>query len=82
MKDTERSGFLDEKELEVVLQDFQEHRRGHRHVSEEALAAQMAEMDTNGDGVVSWEEFIAFAEKVRKSSSSGREVDDSKLLLW
>ena len=53
-------------------------------MSEEVLAAKLAEMDTNSDGVVSREEFEAFTEKLRASADANgpdRDRDDFDQLL-
>ena len=46
--------------MRLLLQDLCERRRGHRNVSDEELELAMAQMDLDGNGDVSVEEFTAF----------------------
>lgn len=61
--DTDSSGFLDEKEVKEVLFSY-----SPGIASPDALSDAMKKMDTNGDGRISFEEFVAFATSVEDVS--------------
>ena len=44
-------------QVRLLLQDLTERRRGHRNVSEEELDFAFAEMDEDGNGEISIDEF-------------------------
>lgn len=56
--DTDGNGVLDKSELKAAFKDF----RGG--LSDEAIDAIIADADTNNDGVVSFEEFVALVKKL------------------
>ena len=58
--DVDASGALERPEIRLLLQDLCERRRGHRNVSDEQLEHAMVQMDTDGNGDVSLEEFTAY----------------------
>jgi len=59
-KDTDGSGFLDESELAAALAS------SGVIASDEAVSDLMSSMDTDGDGKVDFEEFVAFAADAEK----------------
>jgi len=58
--DTNGDDVLDSDELAVLLGDLTMYTSGHRHVSEEALAAAKRELDPAGRGTIAWDDFKAY----------------------
>ena len=58
--DTDGSGFLDKSELKNAFKDFK------GGLTDAEVDVLMAAADTNGDGEVSFEEFVALVNKVSK----------------
>jgi calmodulin len=56
--DTDGNGFLDKEELKNAFKDFK------GGLTDEEVDALMVEADTNGDGKVSFEEFVALIKKI------------------
>jgi len=55
--DKDESGELDMQELRHLLEDLTEKQKGHRNVTDEVFDACKEVIDTNKDGVISFEEF-------------------------
>ena len=53
MYDTDRNGYMSEKEFKNVLIDL-----GRRDVTDEQVKEMLNEADENKDGVLQWSEFI------------------------
>jgi protein AFG1 len=60
--DVDASDSLEWPEIKLMLQDLCERRRGHRNVSDEEVDHAMREMDTDGNGDVSMQEFVHYME--------------------
>jgi len=60
--DTNDSGDLDMDQLRIFLQDLLEKIKGHRNLNDQAFEACKDVIDTNKDGVVSFEEFHTYLE--------------------
>ena len=58
--DTDGNGFLDKNELKNAFKDFK------GGLTDAEIDALIAEADVNGDGKVSFEEFVALVNKITK----------------
>ena len=71
-----------------MLQDLAERRRGHRNVSEEEVEHALNMIDTNGDGLISTDEWVAYftsnalANANREGEEARREGQGGKARNW
>ena len=59
--DADGSSDLDHAELRACMEDMTEIKMGHRNVPDTMVSALFASLDSDGNGVVEWHEFLAAA---------------------
>jgi len=70
--DRDDSGEIDQDELRVMLEDMLEKHQGHRNLSDDVFTVCMNEIDSDQNGVISYEEFEHFLKDYTRVSSTIR----------